>query len=176
MRYLVALLLLADLNSAQAQYPWWYQRYSGPYAAPAPGAPPVSLARAMLDAHNFVRGSVGVPPLVWSAQLASVAQDWANHLIAARGFAHRPGNRYGENLYAISGAAASPSQVVSAWVSERRGYDIRRNVCAGVCGHYTQVVWRTTRSVGCGVATDAERQVWVCDYDPPGNFVGERPY
>jgi pathogenesis-related protein 1 len=176
MRALLILLLSAPLSLAQAQYPLGYQPYGGPYAAPAPRGPPISLARAMPDAHNAVRNSVGVPPLAWSAQLASVAQGWANHLIAARGFAHRPGNRYGENLYTISGGAASPSQVVSAWVGERRGYDIRSNSCAGVCGHYTQVVWRTTRSVGCGVATDAEREVWVCDYDPPGNYVGERPY
>src|SRR5579872_2278495 len=102
-RLLIVLLLLAGLSSAQAQPPWGYVPYGGPYAAPAPRGPPVSLARAMLDAHNAARNRVGVPPLAWSAQLAAVAQDWANHLIAVRGFAHRPNNRYGENLYAISG-------------------------------------------------------------------------
>jgi pathogenesis-related protein 1 len=175
-RLLIALWCLVDLSSAQAQPPWGYAPYGGPYAAPARSGPPASLARAMLDAHNAARARVGVPPLAWSAQLAAVAQNWANHLIAARGFAHRPNNRYGENLYAISGGAASPARVAAAWVQEARGYDIRTNACAGDCGHYTQTVWRLTRLVGCGVATDAEREVWVCDYDPPGNFVGMRPY
>jgi len=130
----------------------------------------------MLDAHNAVRARLGEPPLAWSPQLAAAAQDWANRLIRSGGFAHRPGNRYGENLYSISGGAASPRQVVDAWAGEARDYDIRSNRCAGMCGHYTQIVWRNTRSVGCAVATDAEREVWVCEYDPPGNVVGYRPY
>ncbi len=130
----------------------------------------------MLEAHNAVRARVGLPPLVWSARVAAVAQDWANRLIAARDFSHRPDNPYGENLFAISGATASPAEVVAAWAGEARDYNLRSNTCAGVCGHYTQIVWRATRSVGCGVATDPENEVWVCDYDPPGNFEGQRPY
>jgi len=177
MRVLLALLLLlAFVGSAGAQYPWGYQPYGGAYAPPVPRGPPVSLARGMLDAHNAVRIRVGVPPLVWSAQVAAVAQQWANYLIASHGFSHRPNNRYGENIYSISGDAASPARVVGAWAEEVRAYDIRSNGCAGMCGHYTQIVWRMTRAVGCGVATDAEREIWVCDYDPPGNYVGERPY
>jgi pathogenesis-related protein 1 len=159
-----------------SQYPWGYQPYGRPYAPSVPRGPPASLERAMLDAHNAVRIRVGVPPLVWSAQTAAVAQEWANYLIGANTFSHRQNNRYGENLYSISGSAASPAQVVGAWAEEVSGYDIRSNGCAGVCGHYTQIVWRTTRAVGCGVATDAEREIWVCDYDPAGNYVGERPY
>jgi pathogenesis-related protein 1 len=30
--------------------------------------------------------------------------------------------------------------------------------------------------VGCGVARSGRTEVWVCNYDPPGNYVGERPY
>jgi len=26
------------------------------------------------------------------------------------------------------------------------------------------------------VARDAQRDIWVCDYDPPGNNVAEKPY
>ncbi len=183
MRAVAILPFLASLAAAQAQYPSGYPGYPG-YGAPvAPPAPsyatngaPASLARAMVEAHNAVRARVGDPPLIWSAQLAAVAQDWANRLVATGTFAHRPDNRYGENLYAISGGAASPGQVVATWAGEGRGYDPSRNTCAGVCGHYTQIVWRSTRSVGCGVATDPEREVWVCDYDPPGNLVGFRAY
>jgi pathogenesis-related protein 1 len=98
----------------------------------------------MLDAHNAIRARVGVPPLVWSDQLAQVAQDWANHLIDTGSFGHRPGNRYGENLYTISGAIASPAQVVGYWAREARGYDVRSNTCSGVCGHYTHCLGKYT--------------------------------
>ena len=29
---------------------------------------------------------------------------------------------------------------------------------------------------GCAVATDRRREVWVCNYDPPRNVAGYRPY
>ena len=78
--------------------------------------------------------------------------------------------------YTLSGATASPAQVVNYRAAEVRGYDIRSNTCKGVCGHYTQVIWGKTRAVGCAVATDRRREVWVCNYDPPGNVIGYRPY
>ena len=135
-----------------------------------------SMAQAMLDAHNAVCARAGVPPLVWSDQLAAVAQGWANHLIATNAFSHSPNNRFGENLYMITGWTASPANVVGMWADEARGYDIRSNTCSGVCGHYTQIVWRETRAVGCAVVANPYREVWVCNYDPPGNVIGYRPY
>lgn len=168
MRSLLGLLILIP-SVAEAQYPYGWP-------APAPPHSPSSLSDAMLQAHNAVRAQVGVAPLIWSSQLAGSAQEWANHLVATHTFAHRPGNRYGENLYTISGAYASPANVIGAWAGEARGYNLATNTCGGVCGHYTQIVWRQTRAVGCAVASSGYQQVWVCEYDPPGNVVGYRPY
>lgn len=53
------------------------------------------------------------------------------------------------------------------------------------CGHYTQIVWRNTTHVGCATKVCDKNspfqgftrwQFWVCNYSPPGNFVGQRPY
>jgi pathogenesis-related protein 1 len=182
MRTLPLLLpLIVVSTGAQAQYAPWgyapYPQYYRPPPAPSYAPPPMqSLSQEMLAAHNAIRARVGERPLVWSPQVATVAQDWANRLLATGAFSHRPDNRYGENLYTISGASASVAEVVNAWAAEERGYDIRSNACAGVCGHYTQLVWANTRAVGCAVAASGYRQVWVCDYDPPGNIIGERPY
>jgi uncharacterized protein YkwD len=131
----------------------------------------------MLAAHNAVRARLKLPPLKWSERLAGVSQQWASTLVARGQFVHNPDSSYGENLFAVTGAAAAPAQVVKAWASEARNYDYRGNKCrAGQCGHYTQIVWRDTSEVGCGVARGGGREVWVCNYDPPGNWVGERPY
>ena len=135
-----------------------------------------SLSHEMLAAHNAVRSRAGVPPLAWSNRLAAHAQNWANYLLAHRQFFHRPNATYGENLFEIEGAAASPAEVVDDWASESRSYNHRSNVCRGVCGHYTQIVWRNTQEVGCAVARSGAREIWVCNYNPPGNWVGERPY
>src|SRR5690606_38405469 len=137
------------------------------------------------DAHNAARAAVDPPaspplePLVHDGELARVAQEYAERCE----FEHS-GNEYGENLYASAGQASTPQQVVDAWVSEAAQYDHASNTCSGVCGHYTQVVWADTRRVGCGVAACsvnspfegfAEWESWVCNYDPPGNWVSERP-
>jgi uncharacterized protein YkwD len=130
----------------------------------------------MLAAHNALRATVKIPPLTWSDKLAARAQEWAVTLLARGEFIHRPKSPYGENLYDITGAPASPERVVDAWASESRDYDYATNKCRKVCGHYTQMVWSTTKEVGCGVARNSRREVWVCNYDPPGNYIGKRPF
>jgi pathogenesis-related protein 1 len=160
------LILLAGVGTAQSQ-------------RLGEGRPAIafsSLAREMLAAHNAVRARVGTAPLAWSDRLAARSQDWADTLWTRRQFAHRPKSPYGENLFEIAGAAASSAQVVNAWAAESRNYDYNSNRCRGECGHYTQIVWGDTKEVGCAVARGAGREVWVCNYDPPGNWVGKRPY
>ena len=159
------LIVLAGSGGAQ------WRRSDG-----APATLPRDLARDMLAAHRAVRAREGVAPLVWSDRLAARAQDWADTLLARRQFIHRPNSPYGENLFEITGAAASAAEVVNDWASESRNYDYRSNRCYGVCGHYTQIVWGDTKEVGCGVARGGGREVWVCNYDPPGNWAGQRPY
>jgi len=133
-------------------------------------------AQQMLDAHNAVRAKVHVAPLIWSDHLADIAQQWAKHLIATGEFAHSRNPETGENLYEIEGASAAPETVVKAWADEVKNYSYATNACNGMCGHYTQVVWGATKEVGCAAAQKGRREVWVCEYAPPGNYVGRKPY
>jgi len=132
----------------------------------------------MLAAHNEIRARAGVPALTWSDHLASLAGDWADSLLKTGKFAHRPKNRYGENVFEARGYRASANEVVAEWAAEAKDYDRAKNTCrpGAICGHYTQLVWRTTKQVGCAVARGPQREVWVCNYNPPGNYVGERPF
>jgi len=133
----------------------------------------------MVAAHNAVRAGVGVSDLVWDDMLADIAAEWSASL-AAEGctMAHDYSSPYGENLY-WSNFESNPQQVVEAWASEVAFYDYDSNSCAAgeQCGHYTQLVWDTTERVGCARAVcSGGEEIWMCDYDPPGNYVGERPY
>lgn len=142
-------------------------------------APEPQRFAGLVAAHNQARQAVGVPQLQWSAELASTAQRWADKLRESRcAMRHSGAAGLGENLAWASGQSLTPSQVVGMWVGERRDYDAARNSCAPgkVCGHYTQVVWRGTTHVGCGMASCGNSEVWVCNYTPPGNYVGQRPY
>ena len=135
-----------------------------------------SIAVSMLTAHNQVRARWGVPPLVWSVRLSQSAQQWANVLVRRDDLFHRDNPVYGQNLYRIDGGTVTASQVVKDWADEAKYYNRRTNSCRGRCGHYTQIVWRDTKRVGCAVAHKSGAEVWVCEYDPPGNIMGERPY
>ena len=135
-----------------------------------------SLSSEMLAAHNSIRHNLGLARLAWSEALAARAQEWAQNLLERNQFSHSAKSPFGENLFAITGARASPGDVVNEWAMESRNYDYRSNRCKGTCGHYTQIVWRDTKEVGCGVARGGRREVWVCEYNPPGNWIGKRPY
>ena len=116
-----------------------------------------------------------------------MAQAWADRCT----YQHNAGRgERGENI-----AASAPpghwtaSDVVAAWASEAQDYDYATNTCAlgKECGHYTQLVWRNSLRVGCAhqvcdtnwpfaPSPPGRWDFWVCDYEPPGNWVGQKPY
>ena len=152
------------------------------------GGGPVFTPSAMTAAHNKWRSQVGVPALRWSDKLARSSQQWADHLAENNcRMQHSMSSDYGENLYWAGpitnsdGSAAvqafTAQKVVDSWGSESKYYDYEDNSCHSVCGHYTQVVWKSTTEVGCAVAVCGNKgQIWVCQYTPSGNMAGQRPY
>lgn len=145
----------------------------------------------LLAAHNRWRARVGVPALGWSEALAQSSARWATELARSRACAlqHSDSPDVGENIY-WAGAlewsdgrtelqAVTPTDVVDLWGRESADYNLARNTCqpGKQCGHYTQLVWKATREVGCALQVCAGKaQIWVCQYQPAGNYVGQRPY
>ncbi|CAN6450209.1 unnamed protein product [Victoria cruziana] len=137
------------------------------------------LRTEFLVPQNAARATVGELPLVWDGRLAQYAESYANRRRADCDLRHSDGP-YGENIFWGSGSDWTPADAVRDWVSEARNYDHHTNSCARgtKCGHYTQIVWRLTTRVGCAkVMCDGGGGVFMtCNYDPPGNFLGEKPY
>ncbi|HVU00252.1 MAG TPA: CAP domain-containing protein [Polyangiaceae bacterium] len=144
----------------------------------------------MTDAINQVRHGVNtqtpLPDMTWSADIAATAQAYADKLKNEQGcnmvHSHAPG--LGENLAWFSGQPGTAQAAVGLWASEGDCYNYAPITasdscpCAigGACGHYTQLVWRDTTEVGCGVASCGSSEIWVCNFKPPGNYLGQYPY
>ncbi|GFP88674.1 pathogenesis-related protein 1c [Phtheirospermum japonicum] len=137
-----------------------------------------------LDAHNAARATVGGPGgvgnMTWDDDVAAFAQSYANERMSDCSLTHSGTELYGENIAAgtgvppLTGAAA-----VNLWVNESSYYDYASNQCIGgqMCEHYTQVVWRASVRLGCARVECYNGGVFVtCNYDPPGNYNGQRPY
>jgi pathogenesis-related protein 1 len=171
-------------------------------AVAAPGHAQVTQADrdSMVDAHNVVRGTAipypvpALAPVSWSAVLETSTQIHAD--LCVYGHSGTPG--VGENIYAFASIPdpvpkPPPSFVVVTWESERAFYAYATNTCSpppipGTCGHYTQEVWRSSTSIGCGVKYCEINSpfgpgfphwyFWVCQYSPAGNVnpAVNRPY
>lgn len=150
------------------------------------GEPPEMMGMTL--AHNQVRAMVQtptpLPPLEWDPSLAATAAAWVAMCQGSTLLSHNPnrsdGHPYyiGENIYASSGTATAQGAVTS-WASEKSDYNYANNSCSGVCGHYTQIVWRTTLKVGCARGSCPNLtypSTIVCNYGPGGNLNGQSPY
>lgn len=65
------------------------------------------------------------------------------------------------------------------WYAEEADYDYNNPGFSMATGHFTQVVWKSSTEVGCGVAQTQNGSFTVvyvvCQYTPPGNFTGRFP-
>jgi len=133
---------------------------------------PSAEAQLLLDAHNRYRAEHCAPPLTWSPELAAFAQRWANTLRdKGCAFEHSRGT-YGENLAAGTTGALDPRSVVAMWYDEIADYSFAKPAFSTQTGHFTQVVWRGTQRLGCAMTQCKGMDIWVCEYDPPGNWEG----
>jgi pathogenesis-related protein 1 len=129
-------------------------------------------AAAWLERHNEHRAEHCAAPLSWDDELAASAQAWADRCV----FEH---SGPGENLFANTGIP-SAAAAVDDWYSEVMSYDFVAPGFSQGTGHFTQVVWRDTTRVGCGVAACPglfpgfeDSLLYVCQYAPPGNMEGQ---
>jgi hypothetical protein len=139
----------------------------------------------LLAAQNAERQRLGIKPLVWNSKLADHARKWAKTLAVADMFEHSVSaadGGEGENLWFGSKGDYSPEEMIGFFVDERTMF--KKGVFPDVSttgrwedvGHYTQLIWKDTREVGCAIASNARRDLLVCRYTPAGNTVGETVY
>src|SRR5262249_51751891 len=82
-------------------------------------------------------------------------------------------SEHGENLAGGTAGALGPEGAAQMWYREGEHYSFKKGSFSMTTGHFTQLVWVGTRRLGCAKATCNDREVWVCNYDPPGNVEGQ---
>ena len=101
-------------------------------------------------------------------------------------------DRNGNRTYEAPDVYSESTRAVRSWYDEIKNYDFNdpegswargQNDRNKQVGHFTQLVWKDTKEVGCGVKQcpvagrppgDPGVQVWVCQYGPPGNWTKDK--
>ncbi|XP_056633701.1 uncharacterized protein LOC130899229 [Diorhabda carinulata] len=131
--------------------------------------------------HNVYRQRHSAPPLTMSSELCYLAQTWANHLAHTNRFYYRIDKEIGQNLFCRPSNGLvqeiSGQEVATYWYSAVRQYNYGKEPdCLHVnvnAGHFTQMVWVSTRFCGVGKARGRSgKLVVVAHYLPHGNVSG----
>ncbi|CAK8682608.1 unnamed protein product [Clavelina lepadiformis] len=124
-----------------------------------------------VNIHNFYRCLHNSPIVTGSNGLEDSAQSWADHLsqIGER----LPSNTadVGENIYFLfqPGKVASAGDAIIGWYSQYFLYGFNNPGLSPLTEDFTQLVWATTTTIGCGRAVAGSATYIVVHYNPPGN-------
>ena len=139
---------------------------------------------SLVTKHNTLRKKHNSPALTKLADIAKLAQTTANGCVKQGTLVHS-GNTYknqwlGQNLYLCGGSTPTADGVLNSWyTNEEKNYDYSTGTSknGGTIGHFTQVVWKSSKQIGCAVATGTwagfQNSYFVCcNYFPGGNMSG----
>ena len=136
----------------------------------------------MVLEHNKYRKEHEADDLQIDAELIQIAENYAKKLADENRTGHSgntnsKGESLGENLYHWWGPKSQitgqENDAVRLWYEEIDLYDFDKGCYQEGTGHFTQLIWKSTKKVGCAVARDAAstRLKVVCNYYPAGNIV-----
>ena len=137
-----------------------------------------TVRKDLLDRHNLYRAKHQAPNLERLWALETIAQSYSEKLVSLGYLVHSSntlnGNYIGENLYFGYNAGYLGTKPVDAWYDEIKDYDFAKSEFTSGTGHFTQVVWKNSKQVGCGVACGTNDYCYVtCNYYPGGNYLGQ---
>ena len=128
-----------------------------------------------LARHNFFRAHHNAKALVRSAKLERIAQEAAEYMVKINNF-HFPDEKYndeniGMNLFWQYGPFDGIS-ITDYWYDQRSKYDFNKPGYVENAGGFTQLVWKSTKKMGCGYSCKGLECYGLCTYYPAGNYHG----
>eukprot|EP01061_Rhynchopus_euleeides_P009390 TRINITY_DN1855_c0_g2_i1.p1 TRINITY_DN1855_c0_g2~~TRINITY_DN1855_c0_g2_i1.p1 ORF type:complete len:1412 (+),score=353.86 TRINITY_DN1855_c0_g2_i1:84-4319(+) len=138
----------------------------------------------VLAQHNYYREQHGACPMTYNKEI----ETWT---LGSAGFGttcstgnlkHNSGGPYGENIAmvgksGIDSGTWDPAEGVKNWYCGEEGcYDYNNGGFSGSTGHMTQVVWKDSLEIGCGLCHRDQGYIAVylmCNYKKAGNYGGQ---
>ena len=141
----------------------------------------LAFNKIILEEHNKYRKRHGVPNLELDNDLIKSATVYAeslaknsdpNYLIPSNNY-YMGDEKLGENLFQCNQQSCKIDnyiQSLNVWYSEKEFYNFNTNKGDKATANFTQIVWKSTKKLGCGFGnkTNTSYKV-VCHYLPKGN-------
>lgn len=127
------------------------------------------LINIVLETHNEYRKLHNAEPLTHNPEISKFSQEYAEKLSNMSDLIHSDQEKYGENLASGTFDDSYENIVKNAiklWYSEK-------NSGVNGKGHFTQLVWKSSKELGIGFVVKNGTWVLVCNYSPPGNVLNQ---
>lgn len=129
-----------------------------------------------VNAYRAVHNS---PPLVWDDTISAFAQAYSLYLVTNNLFQHSNKEGYGENLAYFQGYANDMMTLIKKsidlWYDEIKLYNFNNPGYSSGTGHFTCMVWKSSKTFGMGYSYNNNTQVVdiTMNTAPPGNIIGQ---
>ena len=135
----------------------------------------------LVTTHNAKRKKHGAKALTKLTALANLCKNTVNTCKKKKGLYHTSDTYkdepVGQNLYVLGGAAPTGKDITEDWYSENKNYNYSTGKAKnnGVIGHFTQLVWKSSKNIGCAYASGTwngfnQSYFVCCNYYPAGNY------
>ena len=142
----------------------------------------MALNKLYLEEHNKYRKMHGVPVLQLdnlliryaTAYAESLAKNPNDNYLVPSGNYYEGDQKLGENLFQCNKVTISMENLtypLSVWYNEKEFYNFNTNAGEKGTANFTQMVWKNTKKMGCGIGQKTETSYKVvCYYLPQGNI------
>ena len=133
-----------------------------------------------IEEHNRLRNFHNSPPLILSEELEMEALGWAITLSNKETILHKYKDykRTNEDKYqnvmrsSIEFDSIQMTDVLYSEVNKYNYDNSESNKKTNLVNEFTQIVWKNTKFIGCGIAHSKYDYWGVCIYSPAGNTAG----
>lgn len=160
----------ADKNQIIETHNWYRRIIAGGHESKGINGPQPKAANLM--------------KFTWDEELAAIAQRWADQCLFQHDTCRHVSRwKVGQNIYwnwrfpiinNVNWTAA-----IASWYDEVEKFDaakVKSYEFDPETGHYTQMLWHSTHKIGCGRRNYGPNKIYVCNYGPAGNWIGEPMY